>query len=60
MIRARAQSPVTESDAREYTVCPVKFVFLKFYEVKNSQFRNSEATCNNKIFDFTYWGTFSA
>ena len=37
----------------------MKFVLFKTYEVKNSEFRNSEATCNSKTFDFTYWGTFS-
>ena len=33
---------------------------LLTYVVKILEFRKSEATCNHKTFDFTYWGTFSA
>ena len=43
-----------------HTVLPMNLVFFEFYVVTKSEFRNSEATCNSKTFDFTYWGTFSA
>ena len=42
------------------TVLPKSYAFAFAYVVKNSEFQKSEATCNHKTFDFTYWGTFSA
>ena len=42
------------------TVWQKSYAFFFAYEVKISEFRKSEATCNHKTFDFTYWGTFSA
>ena len=44
-----------------YVQCDQKVTHFFFaYEVKILEFRKSEATCNHKTFDFTYWGTFSA
>ena len=43
-----------------YSVTKKLRIFFFTYEVKILEFRKSEATCNHKTFDFTYWGTFSA
>ena len=42
------------------TVSPKNYAFGFAYVVEISEFQKSEATCNHKTFDFTYWGTFSA
>ena len=39
---------------------PKSYAFGFAYVVEISEFQKSEATCNHKTFDFTYWGTFSA